>query len=164
MEIDFSDLSLNFHGERGLWIGLAVTLTALLLGILGWYITPEGQVLTPTEWQIYRQHSQYRRELGVLMRHADRLAGLLDASPDPVRAQLIVEQMGHDLDTDVNLVTLAEQENALLNAGNAVLAWSMGAAGKNDAINALAQANAAIEQALDAEGVSRNGNVTDGEQ
>ena len=145
MEIDFSEVQIR---ERGTVIATGLIVIALLLGLLGWYITPGGQVLTWTEWQVYKQHSQYTQELRILARHADRLAGLLEMSPDPVRAQLIVEQMYHDMETNVTLMSLGEQEVALINAGEAVLRWSLGSLDKNTAVEQLDAANRVIEKAI----------------
>ena len=145
MEIDFSEVQIR---ERGTVIATGLIVITLLLGLLGWYITPGGQVLTWTEWQVYKQHSQYTQELRILARHADQLAGLLEMSPDPVRAQLIVEQMYHDMETNVTLMSLGEQEAVLINAGEAVLRWSLGSLDKNTAVEQLDAANRVIEKAI----------------
>ena len=147
MELDFSDL--KFEQTGMLWITLGVIVALLLFGVLGWYITPQGQVLSWTEWQVYRQHNQYRNELRVLTHHADRLAELMNKPPDPVRAQLVTEQMVRDLEQNVTLVALQDQEAALFYAGDAIMAWAMGTASKNEAINALDQANQTIERAFE---------------
>lgn len=145
MEIDFSDIKFE---QQGIFIATGLIVVALLLGLLGWYTTPGGQVLTWTEWQVFKQHSQYQRELRTLTRHADRLAGLLEQPPDPVRAQLAVEQMVHDLDTHVTLAALGEQEAALISTGDLVLQWALGSAAKDAAIEHLAAANKTIEKAI----------------
>ena len=147
MELDLSDLHIN--PQSGVWITLAAVLGVLLVGLLGWFVSPDGQLLTPTEWQVYKQHNQYQQELRTLTRHADRLAELLKMPPDPVRAQLVSEQMEHDLERNVNLAALADPESALLTAGDAMLTWSLGTASKNDAISALDMANQSIERAMD---------------
>jgi hypothetical protein len=146
MEIDFSDV--KFQRQGFLIVGVVI-LAALLMGILGWYLTPQGQVLTWTEWQVYKQHSQYQRELHVLTRHADRLAALLEKSPDPVRAQLVIEQMAHELETNVTLVTLSSQTTALSQAGSVVMQWALGSAPKDAALTALDTANQTIMRAIE---------------
>ena len=146
MEIDFSDLQIK---RQGVLITGIVIAAAFLLGLLGWYLTPQGQVLTWTEWQVYKQHSQYQRELRILTRHADRLAALLENTPDPVRAQLVVEQMTRELDTDVTLVTLSSQTTALTQAGSAVLQWALGSTPQDAAVTALDTANQTIMRAIE---------------
>ena len=133
MELDFSEIKLK---ENGWLLGLGIFLGALLLAALGWYIQPE-RVLTWTEWQVYRQQAQYRDELQVLTHQAERLAALLDETPHPVRAQLIVEQLNDALATKVSLVALADQEVALRQAGEAALQWSLGALPRDPAVLAL---------------------------
>ncbi|MEA3350390.1 MAG: hypothetical protein U9Q82_07210 [Chloroflexota bacterium] len=46
MELDFTEFEAN---ERSLWITLVVLVGMALLGALGWFITPDGQVLDWTE-------------------------------------------------------------------------------------------------------------------
>ena len=145
MELDFSEVKVK---ENSVLIGLSITLAFLLLGGLGWYIQPE-RLLTWTEWQVFKQHSQYQQELQALTRQADRLAELLELPPDPVRAQIAVEQLYAVMNRDVNLGALAEPEEALLTAGDLLLQWSLGAAGKDTVIEPLDTAQTLIVRAIE---------------
>ncbi len=143
MEIDVSEV--KFKGNAVLWT-LSGLLALVLLGALGHFVLPD-RVLTWTEWNVVKQHAEYRREVGVLERHAKRLGGLLEDAPDPVRAQLTVEQLYAALDRDVTLEPLAGPKDALLTAGDLALEWALGSAEKKDADLALEQARKEIEAA-----------------
>ncbi len=145
MEIDISEV--KFKGNTVLWT-FSGLLALVLLGALGRFVLPD-RVLTWTEWSIVKQHAAYRREVGVLERHAERLEALLKDSPDPVRAQLTVEQLYAALDRDVTLEPLFGPKDALLTAGDLALEWALGSAEKKDADLALELARKDIETAAE---------------
>ena len=76
MEIDFSDLKLSGNGT---WVTIAGLLAAILFGVLGWFVLPDGKVLSWTEWQVFKQQRTYQRELTRLTADADRLADVAEA-------------------------------------------------------------------------------------
>ena len=87
MELDLSEY-------RWPLIALAAILLLAGLGWLGYAYTPAGdKPLTWTEWQVLKARSAYLDELGELQAAADTLAALLNAQPDPVRAQLASESI-----------------------------------------------------------------------
>ena len=51
MELDFTEFNLSGSGTgNSAWISVIGLLTAVLFGVLGWFVLPEGKVLTWTEW------------------------------------------------------------------------------------------------------------------
>ena len=148
MEIDFTDLKLSGNGT---WVTIAGLLAAILLGALGWFVLPDGKVLSWTEWQVFKQQRLYQRELTRLTRDADRLADLLgEELPDPVRGQLVVEQVLADLNATSH-PALAHQVDALLAANDAVYFWVLGSVSKDEAIALLDEANQGILHAIEAQ-------------
>ena len=80
---------------------------------------------------------------------ADRLADLLgDDFPDPVRGQLVVEQVLADLN-GITHPALQNQVAALLAANDAVYYWVLGTLSKDEAIMQLDQANQVLIRAID---------------
>jgi len=148
MEIDFSDLKLSHNSA---WVTVFGLLAAILLGVLGWFVLPDGKVLSWTEWQVFKQQRLYQRELTRLTRDADRLADLLGEDlPDPVRGQLIVEQVLADLNATSH-PALANQVDALLAANDAVYFWVLGSVSKDEAIILLEEADQGILHAIEAQ-------------
>ena len=87
MELDLSEY-------RWPLIALAAILLLAGLGWLGYAYTPAGdKPLTWSDWQVLKARSAYLDELGKLQAAADTLAALLNAQPDPVRAQLASESI-----------------------------------------------------------------------
>jgi len=148
MEIDFSDLK---YSGNGTWVTVTVLLAAILLGVIGWFVLPDGKVLSWNEWQVFKQQRLYQRELMRLTRDADRLAALLDENlPDPVRGQLVVEQVLGDLNATSH-PALAHQVDALLAANDAIYFWVLGSVSKDEAIALLNEANQEILHAIEAQ-------------
>jgi len=146
MEIDFTDLKLSGNSA---WATVAGLLAAILLGLLGWFVLPDGKVLTWTEWQVFKQQRLYQRELTRLTRDADRLAALLDEYiPDPVRGQLVVEQVLANLNATTH-PALKNQVDALLVANDAVYFWVLGTISKDEAIVLLDDANQTLVYAVE---------------
>ena len=152
MELDFSDFKLSGSGNgSGAWISAVSLLVLLLLGLLGWFVLPEGKVLTWTEWQVFKQQRTYQRELTRLTADADRLAGVLDETiPEPVRSQLILESVLADLNATTHSA-LKNQVDALLLANDAVYWWVLGSGSKDAAITLLDQANQGLLHAIEAQ-------------
>ena len=70
--------------------------------------------------------------------------------PDPVRGQLVVEQVLADLNTTSH-PALAHQGDALLAANDAVYFWVLGSVSKDEAIALLDEANQGILHAIEAQ-------------
>jgi hypothetical protein len=149
MELDFTDLKLSGNSA---WISAIALLAAVLLGMLGWFVLPDGKVLSWTEWQVFKQQRLYQRELAHLTRDADQLADLLrEDLPDPVRGQLVVEQVLADLNATSH-PALTNQVSALLAANDAVYFWVLGSVSKDEAITVLDEANQVILHAIQGQG------------
>jgi hypothetical protein len=145
MEIDFS--AVKFHKNIPLLITLAA-MALLILGGVGWFVLPDGKVLTWSEWQVFQQHQQYIREVGLLTRNADALVGLTQGPPDPVRAQLLSEKVSRDLD-DVTLAALAGPKAELLAAVDIAVQWSLGGSELQPVLDRIAVTNQVIAKALE---------------
>ncbi len=125
-------------------IGALALALVVVLGLIGWRVTPvedgRPRVLTREDWQALKARRAFREELDRLRREAESLSDLLDARPDPVRAGLALDRArqlaagGHP--------ALAAQREALLAAAEAVNAWAAGAAD-------YAEARAALQGAVE---------------
>ena len=144
MEIDLS--ACKFRKISGL-IPIGIILVLLCLGLFGWVLAPQGRILTWTEWQVVQQQMDYQRGLRVLAQNANRLALLLEAPPDPVRTQLMVEQVTEDLEA-INLLPRQEPVSALGTAADGIVQWALGNSDLQTAVSLLNKANQVIEKAM----------------
>jgi hypothetical protein len=141
------EVELEFNKSWHWYWLLPLTLLVLAgLGALGRIVTPPGEkLLTWSEWQVLQARQAYRRELIVLHQDVETLADLLSAGPDPVRAQLAVEQvLVHTQQGQEMLVT---QREAVTLAATALRDWAIGADDRQTAVTALDQAIQSLEQA-----------------
>jgi len=144
MVIDFTGLNVQ---KRTLLISTASLAMLLILGLVGWILLPD-RVLTWTEWQVIQQSLAYNQEIRLLTRNADRLADLLQGSPDPVRAQLVMEKVHRHLH-QMELASLEIPRDALATAADAAYSWSLGTVEKGAAVAALQEANQSIQKAIE---------------
>ncbi len=136
MELDLSD----YHWPL---IALAAILLLAGLGWLGYVYTPAGDMLlTWTEWQVLKARSAYLGELGELQAAADTLANLVNAPPDPVRAQLAAESIQRL--ASEGQPALQYQREKLALAAQAVSDWAAGAVDRETARQALDDAIQAL--------------------
>jgi len=136
MELDLSDY--RYH-----LIALAVILLLAVLGWLGSAYTPaRDQPLTWSEWQVMKARRAYLSELAELRAAAESLTALLNNRPDPVRVQLVAENIQRL--TDKGLPALAYQRAKLTLASQAVYDWAVGAIDHDSARQALDQAVQAL--------------------
>ncbi|MBC8503767.1 MAG: hypothetical protein ISR58_12345 [Anaerolineales bacterium] len=144
MEIDFTGLNVQ---KRTLLISTASLAMLLILGLVGWILLPD-RVLTWTEWQVIQQSLAYNQEIRLLTRNADRLADLLQGSPDPVRAQLVTEKVRRHLH-QMEIASLEIPRDTLSTAADATYSWSLGTVEKETAIASLQTANQSIQKAIE---------------
>ena len=140
MEIEFDGLNLN--AKTLVWIVLIPVL--ILFGFVGenyTAVSKEGrpQALSWGEWRIYQEERAYQEELNDLRSEADLLAGMLNSSPDPVRAQITADRITSQYDEGQD--ALAIQREYLIAAAQAVSNWSAG-------VVDLAAAQAAVQEAV----------------
>jgi len=136
MELDLSEY-------RWPLIALAAILLLAGLGWLGYAYTPAGdKPLTWTEWQVLKARSAYLGELGELQAAADTLAALLNAQPDPVRAQLAAESIQRL--ASEGQPALEYQREKLTLAAQAISDWAVGAVDHETARQALDEAIQAL--------------------
>lgn len=144
IEVDLNGLKLSN------WIAIAIALVLVILGVVGYRVTPEGnRILTWEDWQVHQAHQAYRREVGVLQSALDRLAQVVNRTPDPLRAQMTADRVLRDLDA-VRLAVLEPAKGAVGEAALAVRAWALGGE-REAAVQAVARAVEVVQQA--AEGV-----------
>ena len=141
------ELELEFPGgQQRLAMALLILAGLLLLGLLGFFFTPQqggkAGVLTWTEWQVLQRQRAYQRELGRLQRDAEDLTTLLNGRPDPVRGQLTAERIVQD--HAEGQPALERQRQLILEAAQSVGAWSVGAISREAARDALERALEAL--------------------
>jgi hypothetical protein len=141
------ELELDFSKKWNLVAWLPALLLILFgLGALGYFTTPAGdKVLTWAEWQVLQARRAYQSELKVLRQDAEILAGLLQGSPDVVRAQLAADQVARD--TAAGQEALADERQALYEAALLVRDWAAGAVDRPEAEAALNTAIQALDEA-----------------
>ena len=143
MEVEFS---FPKDGRTPALLILAL-LVLLGLGALGRAVTPAGdRLLTWDEWRLLQARQAYQRELAALRGDAERLAGLLAESPDPVRAQLLCERVLSE--TGSGQAALSLQREAVALAAQALRDWAAGAGERSAAEAAL---EAAVRRLAEAE-------------
>ena len=136
MELDLSEY-------RWPLIALAAILLLAGLGWLGYAYTPAGdKPLTWTEWQVLKARNAYLDELGELQAAAETLAALLNAQPDPVRAQLTAENIQRL--ASEGQPALEYQREKLALAAQTISDWAVGAVDRETARQALDNAIRAL--------------------
>jgi hypothetical protein len=137
MKVKQMELDLSHY--RWHLIGLAALVALALLIWIGSVFTPEGEkTLTWTEWQVVKAQRAYQQELDGLQMEASNLADLLNASPDPVRAQIVAERIQR-LAAD-GQPSLHYQREKLALAAQAVSSWAVGAGDRETAAQSLEEA------------------------
>ena len=136
------ELNLPKHTRLPLLIALASLLLAVVLGIVGKAVTPDGsQALSWVEWKVLKDKRAYRQEYRWMREDVDALSKLLDQEPDPVRAQLLSEAI---LELD-GLSALDYQRELLKEAASAVRDWAVGALEKEAAQEKLNRVQLSLE-------------------
>lgn len=136
MELDLSEIRLPL-------IAVVVLLLLVTLGWLGRLYSPAGDVpLTWSEWQVLKARSAYLKQLSTLQAAADDLVSLLNAQPDPVRAQLTATRIQRL--ASEGQPALAYQRQKLTLAAQTVSDWAVGAIDHETARQALEQALQAL--------------------
>ena len=137
IEIEFKEFSI-----------IATVIALILLGVLGWLVTPEGgKVLTWQEWQLRKAEQAYRRELQGLQKTCDEMAALLEKPLDPLRVQVAADRILNEVAEDGQPV-LQPQRDAVTAAAQALRNWAMG--DSRDA--AVAAVTAAIQMVMEVSG------------
>jgi len=127
---------------------IALVAVLVILGVVGYHVTPEGnRILTWEDWQVRQAHLEYRREVGVLQGALDRLAQVVNRTPDPLRAQMTADRVLRDLD-EVTLAVLEPAKGAVSEAALAVRAWALGGE-RESAVQAVARAVEVVQQAAE---------------
>ncbi|GAP06142.1 hypothetical protein ATHL_00988 [Anaerolinea thermolimosa] len=139
------EIEIEWKGLSSLWIGAAVVVI-ILLGVLGWMVTPEGgKVLTWEEWQIYRSRREYRRELTELQKACDEMSALLNKPLDPLRVLTVADRLTGTLEKQKQ-AALDGQRTAVLDAVSALRRWAQGDS-REAAVSALENAIRKVEGA-----------------
>jgi len=115
-------------------------LSLLGLAALGKPFTPvtntgEGRILTWGDWQFFKAERQYTSEREILRSDADALAMLLDQTPDPVAAQLLLSRIAQH--TANGEAALSSARSALQLAAQDVASWTAGTLDRDTAVASL---------------------------
>jgi hypothetical protein len=160
-KLDVTNMELDLSEYRWPLIALAAILLLAGLGWLGYAYTPAGdKPLTWTEWQVLKARSAYLDELGELQAAADTLAGLLNAQPDPVRAQLASESIQRL--ASEGQPALEYQREKLTLAAQAISDWAVGAVDRETARQTLDEAIQALSPTSNPEETSEPTPVSSG--
>lgn len=139
------EIEIEWKGLSSLWIGVVVVMV-ILLGVLGWMVTPEGgKVLTWEEWQIYRSKHEYRRELKELQKACDEMSALLQQPLDPLRVLTVTDRLTRALGKQTQ-AALASPRTAVQEAVLCLRRWAQGES-REAAVNALENAIRKVEEA-----------------
>jgi hypothetical protein len=146
MELDLSGLRLPARQKAIL--GLSILAVMLIFGFVGYRFTVVDvqdlpQVLTWSDWRLLHLERAYQAELSRLQHDVDALTGLLNASPDPVRAQITAERIGSAYADGEP--ALAHQRDLLVTAAGTVQDWAVGVVERPVAEAALQEAIAALQ-------------------
>lgn len=115
-------------------------LSLLGLAALGKPYTPvtttgQGRILTWDDWQFFKAEQQYTSEREILRSDADALAMLLDQTPDPVTAQLLLSRIVQH--TANGEAALSSARSALQQAAQDVASWTAGTLDRDTAVASL---------------------------
>jgi len=117
----------------------------ILLGVLGWLVTPEGgKVLTYSEWQIRKAERAYRQELRQLQKTCDEMTALLDKPLDPLRVQVAADRILNRMGSG-GVAVLQPQRDAVAVAARALREWAMGGS-RERAVEAVTQAGIKVAE------------------
>lgn len=138
------EIEIDWKGLSSLWIG-AAAVAIILLGVLGWMVTPEGdKVLTWEEWQIYRSRQAYQREMKELQKACDEMTELVNKPLDPLRALTVADRLTRTLEKQTQ-AALEPQRTAALEAVSALRRWAQGES-REAAVSALENAIRKVEE------------------
>lgn len=143
MEVDLSGLR-----KDAAVYGVLVAVLLVGLMLLGRAFTPEGnRLLTWQEWEVRKLRQAYRAEWLRLLEDVNRLAELLsEGTPDPARAQVVVQSVRRNL-PEGKVEALADERQQVASAAQAVLDWASGIGDYNVAVEAVQKAMTALEKA-----------------
>jgi hypothetical protein len=136
-------MELDLSTHRPTFIVLAAILLLVGTAALGRALLPTAdRLLTLSEWQVLKASRSYQLELQHLQTSAENLAALLNARPDPVRAQLLAEDIAR-LASQGQPALVYSREKLVL-AAQAVSDWAVGAIDRESAVQALQDAVLAL--------------------
>ena len=149
MEIDLEGFEIDL-GDRG-YLGLLMLLAigAMLVGIayLGSTITPPDSphLISWADIQVLRMEKAYHEELGSLQQSLETMTLMINAQPDPVRAQVVADEIILLVNRS-ELQALAPQRMQLLTAAEALRAWATGVADREFAVQEIEHAAELLER------------------
>lgn len=128
------------------WLVLVLLVALFLIGFLGKAFTPASNtVLSWSEWQIIKIEKVYEQELSTYQQFAESLSQLINGTPDPVRAQVVSDQILQN--TTTGLTALERPRLGLQEAARAVRLWAVGAGSMDTAEASLSNAIQLIQAA-----------------
>lgn len=139
--------------DRRLFYALLATIALLAvvgLAALGRPYTPDpARVIGRADWVALQAERRYQEELAHLQQDLAELAGLLQARPDPVRAEMAASRIAQrHVD---GLALLARQREAVVIAAQVVRDWAAGYATYEEAVATVNEAIAIVGESQEPE-------------
>jgi hypothetical protein len=141
VEIDIADIEHN-------WIramATAILVALLLLGFtaIGKQMTPVNELGQPRvmnfdDWKVHQATKQYNREIAVLRDDIRDVAVLLQGSPNPIAAQVLLDRVRQNTKKGAQSSLLAR--TLTLEAAEKALSWANGTTNHLSAISAVDKA------------------------
>jgi hypothetical protein len=150
IELDLEGIEIDF-GDRGYLSVLAILAVIVVLagiGYLGSTITlPDApRLISWTDIQVLRIEKEYREELGELQQSLETMVVMINAQADPVRAQVIADEITHLVNRS-ELQALEPQRMQMLTAVEALRSWATGVGERETAVGEIEKATGLLERA-----------------
>lgn len=139
------EVEIDLRNVKG-WIYGIGSFLLLAVWLFGYFVTPaDGRVLTMQQWQLRKAAKAYRAELARLQDYCAEIARLIeDEQPNPVQAQVLAGRVQSDLQDGQE--ALSEARARVIEAAQAVRAWSVGQADYDTAAARVAEAADYLQQ------------------
>jgi hypothetical protein len=119
-----------------------ILLLIALFAVVGFTITPQvnngkgKDVMSWQDWEIMKKRSIFRDELAHIKAQADTLSSVITAVPDPVKIQLVTDNVLIEL-SNIQSSALIGAKQSMTDATRVIRGWSMGTASRDEARQAL---------------------------
>jgi hypothetical protein len=139
-------MEIEFNAPKGQYFYPAIVIVVLLalagLGWLGQGVTRTGDdgralVLSWTDYQVAKMEREYLAQKTRLRSAVEDIARLFARNPSLMEAQIHLDRIEKDVSANVDLPSLADARLAVLQAADAVRAYSLGKYSHSDTAGAI---------------------------